>query len=255
MSADSKRLQGASKVSRAVWPERIRWNLATGKAAQWRRAMMIRWFYQPGQQQPRKSHGIQRSKKVAPSQRWRIRSLMFHTHRRVALSLPIISILLAVCLWQHWYVQLMLAALCTMTNILILHLLFNDAAPVPPALAGRSPISLPRSVHTSLLIKPSAGGTSHDQVGFHDELRSDNASKGVDQLDSKLPVADRSHNNRPLPSMTFPDTPMPATPLIRVLETIDLSSSNVEHFLEQAERAERAEAAPPVQEPPHQQPE
>ncbi len=30
----------------------------------------------------------------------------------------------------------------------------------------------------------------------------------------------------------FPDTPMPATPLVRVLETIDLSSTNVEHFLD-----------------------
>ena len=29
----------------------------------------------------------------------------------------------------------------------------------------------------------------------------------------------------------FPETPMPATPLIRVLETIDLSASNVEHFI------------------------
>lgn len=29
----------------------------------------------------------------------------------------------------------------------------------------------------------------------------------------------------------FPDTPMPATPLIRVLETIDLSTSSVEHFI------------------------
>lgn len=30
----------------------------------------------------------------------------------------------------------------------------------------------------------------------------------------------------------FPDTPMPATPLVRVLETIDLSSTNVKHFLD-----------------------
>ncbi len=29
----------------------------------------------------------------------------------------------------------------------------------------------------------------------------------------------------------FPDTPMPAPSLIRVLETIDLSSTNIEHFL------------------------
>jgi hypothetical protein len=30
----------------------------------------------------------------------------------------------------------------------------------------------------------------------------------------------------------FPETPMPAAPLIRVLETIDLSTMDVEHFIE-----------------------
>src|SRR5581483_2177577 len=248
MNADSKKLQGASKVSRAVWPERIRWNLATGKTAQWRRAMMIRWFHRPGKQQPRKSHNTQRCKRVTPSYRRRIRSLMFRTHRRVALSLPIISILLAVCLWQHWYVQLMLAALCTVTNILILHLLFNDA-PIPPALVGRSPVSLPRIAPTAPPVKPLiAADLNIVGADF-------SASKNVDRLNSKPPVVDKPQNNRPVPSMTFPDTPMPVTPLIRVLETIDLSSTNVEHFLELAERSERTEVAPPSQEPPHQQPE
>jgi hypothetical protein len=32
--------------------------------------------------------------------------------------------------------------------------------------------------------------------------------------------------------LLFPDTPMPVTPLVRVLDTIDLSSSEVEHFLD-----------------------
>jgi hypothetical protein len=36
--------------------------------------------------------------------------------------------------------------------------------------------------------------------------------------------------------LQFPDTPMPVTPLVRVLETIDLSSSEVEHFLDPAMR-------------------
>lgn len=32
--------------------------------------------------------------------------------------------------------------------------------------------------------------------------------------------------------LEFPATPMPATPLIRVLETIDLSTTNIEHFID-----------------------
>ncbi|GHO86941.1 hypothetical protein [Dictyobacter formicarum] len=36
-----------------------------------------------------------------------------------------------------------------------------------------------------------------------------------------------------VPSLfSFPDTPMPSTPLVRVLETIDLSSTNIKHFLD-----------------------
>lgn len=37
--------------------------------------------------------------------------------------------------------------------------------------------------------------------------------------------------------LVFPSTPVATTPLVRVLETIDLSSSNVKHFLEEEERA------------------
>src|SRR5579885_3318945 len=255
MSTDGRKLQGTSKVSRAVCPERIRLNLATGKTSQWRRAMMLRGFYQPDPQKRRKSHSIQRSKRGATPYRWRARSLLFQTYRRVAFSLPIISIFLAVCLWQHWYAQLMLVAFCIAANILFRHFLFNDNTPAPSMRTRKSPMSLPRSARTSFPGKspiaddPSVVGTSHDEAGSY------SASKNVDRLNNRPLVADKPLSTRSLPSMTFPDTPMPATPLIRVLETIDLSSTNVEHFLDLAERAERAETYPPSQEPPYQQPE
>jgi Ca2+/Na+ antiporter len=41
-------------------------------------------------------------------------------------------------------------------------------------------------------------------------------------------------NEESLPQTTpfeFPETPVPSTPLIRVMETIDLSASDVEHFI------------------------
>jgi hypothetical protein len=39
-------------------------------------------------------------------------------------------------------------------------------------------------------------------------------------------------HQQPDNAMSFPTTPMPATPVIRVLETIDLSSTDIEHFLD-----------------------
>ncbi|HEU5228900.1 MAG TPA: hypothetical protein VFU49_13875 [Ktedonobacteraceae bacterium] len=216
MSGDRKRLQGTSKVSRAIWPERVQWNPATGKIAQWRRAMIVKWFYQPGTQRPRKHKCTHKSRPVASSQHWRIPPLKLRIHRRIVLSLPIVGVLLVVCIWQHWYVQLILATLCTMTNVLIFHFLFNDGASVPSVLPGRSPVSLPAVAPTTPSVRP---------------------------------------HSRPLPTMTFPETPMPATPLIRVLETIDLSSTDVEHFLKLEEQAQRTEASPPPQESPQQHPE
>jgi hypothetical protein len=47
-------------------------------------------------------------------------------------------------------------------------------------------------------------------------------------------VAEPSPRFRPPALLHFPDTPMPATPLVRVLDTIDLSSGEVEHFLDPA---------------------
>ncbi len=48
---------------------------------------------------------------------------------------------------------------------------------------------------------------------------------------------------RTQPLFSFPDTPMPVppTPLVRILETIDLSSSDVEHFLDIPSDAESSE--------------
>ncbi len=40
-----------------------------------------------------------------------------------------------------------------------------------------------------------------------------------------------------------PQTPMPSTPLVRVLETLDLSQSNVEHFLDTSGKRNTAELA------------
>jgi hypothetical protein len=56
------------------------------------------------------------------------------------------------------------------------------------------------------------------------------------------------------PMLEFPETPVPATPLIRVLETIDLSESDVEHFLgtpppSQSSPAPKSEAGQPVDAP------
>jgi hypothetical protein len=60
-----------------------------------------------------------------------------------------------------------------------------------------------------------------------------------------LRVAEPPPRFRPPTLLQFPDTPMPATPLVRVLDTIDLSSSEVEHFLDRT--LKEKERVPPTQ--------
>jgi hypothetical protein len=49
---------------------------------------------------------------------------------------------------------------------------------------------------------------------------------------SAAPIAE---NEPATPLFVFPDTPMPSSSLVRVLETIDLSSSDIEHFIKTSE--------------------
>jgi len=50
-------------------------------------------------------------------------------------------------------------------------------------------------------------------------------------------------------SLNFPETPIPATPLIRVLETIDLSSSDVKHFINSTSEEQSSPGTIPQEQP------
>ena len=196
ITGDRRKLQAISKVSRAVWPESIQWTLATSKAAQWRRLVILRFVRRSQKQtfrllsQKRKSLCPQRSQRSQRSQRPHPPiALRLRTHKGIIICGFIIAALLVICLVQRWYALLILSALCISTNIIVLYLLCNEQNTLPPSLPRRSPVAWPRIPGTTL-------------------------------------------TGRTLPSLSFPETPMPATPLIRVLETIDLSSTSVEHFLD-----------------------
>lgn len=56
-------------------------------------------------------------------------------------------------------------------------------------------------------------------------------SRYIEQFVPEPAAVDNEEQLQQVAPMLFPETPMPATPLVRVLETIDLSSSSVEHFI------------------------
>jgi hypothetical protein len=172
-------------VSRALWPARMRRCIATTRAAQRRRMIIMKgmWWL-------RAAH--------AP--------LLYMLFGALASALLIGSVIMAALLMHYWAMLLIFGvlwlAMIVVTARLLSYEMSHSTAPVPSLYPVR-----------------------HTQPG--------------------LPVA---------PMLEFPETPVPATPLIRVLETIDLSASDVEHFLgtpppSQPSPAPKSEAGLPVDAP------
>lgn len=164
----------ASSVSKAIWPQSIRRCIATSKAAQGRRLMMMKGFWK------------------ARTQRNRVttRLCLYYTCRTAPMPQRIIIILLAAAsipalyIFYQWPTLALFIGIWLMMSLLVCRLLFR------------------RKYHTSTTITPRAiGGSSAPEKSQQQSL------------------------------FNFPETPVPSTPLIRVLETIDLSSTDVEHFI------------------------
>lgn len=105
--------------------------------------------------------------------------------------------MLSVYIFYHWSAWLLLGLICVVTSSVTFRLLLDT----------------PRtSSVASGLVKEAdkASAEPHEEVA--EIAKEDN---GIYQV----------------PLFDFPATPMPSTPLIRILDTIDLSSSDVEHFL------------------------
>ncbi|GCE18154.1 hypothetical protein KDK_19540 [Dictyobacter kobayashii] len=108
-------------------------------------------------------------------------------------------------LLNHWFTFVLFASLCVLTTAIIDYIRTGHKQDTPQAARQFMP-----PTHSSLAGIP---------VSPPDSAL--NSSAAIPQ--TQVPVL-----------FSFPDTPMPvpATPLVRVLETIDLSSTNIKHFLE-----------------------
>jgi len=176
MSGDNRKLQllrqHVSSVSRAAWPASIQHCVATSRAAQRRRSLMIK--KSNSKKYFRFLHFASFYMQYKPI------LLKLYSHLLVALLTG--SLVLGAYILYQWSTLLILFALCIVTFLVTIQLLVED--------------------------RPSKESTA-------------NASQPPrTELPQQPPMA-----------LDFPETPMPATPLIRVLETIDLSTSNVEHFI------------------------
>ena len=115
-------------------------------------------------------------------------------------------------LLAYWPVLLFLALLCVATTFTITWVILLDK----PALAPHSPISYAEAkLPARAVAAPTATYIPVSALDFSHPF-------------SSIPQSQFS----PVPAEVNTPMPVPPTPLVRVLETIDLSSTNVEHFLD-----------------------
>ena len=197
----------ASGVSHALWPTQMRRSPATGKMAQQRRLMVIKgtgWF-----RKPRHLQNNQLIKKLVEFQSALPIYLLYTT---LAISLLVVGVLLAMFVLHPWPITLLLVLVWTATIMLTIRLWY-----------------------TCLYMTLAA-----------QHVRAEIKSQPIQPLPPiakthPLPPAPTIPATRPLPPSRpgFLATPVPSTPLIRILETIDLSSTNIEHFLDNGQPSDQ----------------
>jgi hypothetical protein len=198
--------QYTGSVSKAVWPSSIRRCVARGKS---RRRIMI-------------------LKRFLLLHRWQIPNFL-HTFHKVLVfckhpmttgscTIHIIIIVVVgdiiemVCMLDNWPILHFLAIICTTTTLIVIYLTS----------------STPQRKHEySYLFK-----NKFKVIGLEREVQQ--------LIEARLPASplaslssmgceDEKFKSRSV-LISFPSTPMPKTPLIRVMETINLSANNREHF-------------------------
>src|SRR5579884_2311664 len=163
-----------SSISHAAWPANLQRFVATDRAAQRRRAIIIqawRWTrHNPAFSGPNAWYNTA------------FHAAFLFIRQQVSTILVVCGIMLVLYMLYQWSVWLVLAVIVAITCSITIRLLFDE----------------PRIVRTEQPL--------------------------VVSLDTKEPQI-AGEQPQTAPSFEFPDTPMPSTPLVRVLETIDLSSS------------------------------
>jgi hypothetical protein len=190
----------ASGVSHALWPSQMRRSPATAKIAQRRRLMLLKgtwWFRKPRQLQNK-----QQVKKLVEFQSALPIYLLYTT---LAISLLVVGVLLAMFVLHPWPITLLLVLVWTATIMLTIRLWYT-------------------CLYMTLAARRVRRETKHQPIQPLPPIAKTHPLHPA----STIPVT------RPLPPSRpgFLATPIPSTPLIRILETIDLSSTNIEHFLD-----------------------
>lgn len=205
--------------SKAVWPAQARRCVETDKAAQRRRFVImtgigcsdpvsgVRMILRYG------IHGMHNGMLALRSTRRAMRMSIALTACEIAFIMAALynwGILLG-----HWLVFALFSALCVLITLITAYLWFEH----------RHSQEHTKSLHPTLSSALMQRSISMSTSALPGEHLGHALRVMAQQTPAKTPVVSSS-------MISFPETPVPATPLIRVLETVDLSTANVPHFLD-----------------------
>jgi hypothetical protein len=213
-----------SSVSKAVWPIHTRMNTYI--------------MYNKNMQLKRR-HKLPHAETAIPS------SLQGNAHKttpypaglapalRIVSSLCVTGLALVLSIFYSWTMLLILSLICATITLIMMHLLVNEETLTRKNWVIRRTKARPNPSEERLPQQQNAHHAQHTMLTGAIKHR---------RLPSALPVSaatspiaedgQTSQHQQPDSAIPFPTTPMPATPVIRVLDTIDLSSTNIEHFLD-----------------------
>lgn len=199
--------QSTGSVSKAVWPSSIRRHVATGKG---RHRMMVLRRLLMLYKVP-KIYLLYKFDKT----RYLCKSLL----ARCSCTIHVVIIVLAsdvvqmLCILYRRPTLLVVTDICTATILIVIHLVSNN---------------MEKYQEYVFLFK-----NKFKVMGLKREKRCLIESRLVDCPQASLPPSTKGEDEeieQESVVISFPGTPMPTTPLIRVMETINLSSTKIEHF-------------------------
>lgn len=197
--------QYTTSLSNAAWPYEVRRCIATNKAAQGRRLIIMKglwWQSTDTGAQDLEDYQDQDAPDV--SQDSRSVSMLTLLRQQIMTAFLIAGIALVMFVLYQWSTMLLLVVIGAVTCIVTFRLLLDSKQSYPAE----------QTIQAVQVEEEQAESVVTAEVTEVEE------TPGVEE-----------------PTFIFPDTPMPSSPLIRVLETIDLSTSNVEHFIKTSEHS------------------
>jgi hypothetical protein len=212
-------------VSKAVWPSNLRCYFALGKGR--RRIMLLKRLLSLYRR-----HFGHLFDAMQPFFKRLFTTCSCTVH--VVVVVMASDIIEFLCMLYNWPIQLLLTMICTTTGLIVVCLVSSN---------------IQRKRESTYLFK-----NKFTTIGSKREQRSLIESKLADS--PLTSISSMGHEGEKFEHqsvlISFAYTPMPATPLVRVMETINLSSDNVEHFptqdLSVAQPAREDQCQPPLQE-------